>query len=187
MLKTVKSRSLVAAAVGACLIALTQPPVVANAASATARNSTMSVTSATLRVFAADTMTASSTGTAYVVNINKSTPKTFYIRNTGTLTSTSFSFTITLSNTGAKISSLYRCNVGVYFGTTLKKCGPTNVSGTGIITAPVKPLYIGSQTLTLAPGGWVAFQIDLDTTCDMTFNVSANIANISPTGTPFTS
>ena len=188
MISTHKSIFLVSAVVGAFILTLTQPPVVANAAvSATARNSTLFVSTATLRIFAGDTATASSLGSAYVVNVNKSTPKTFYILNSGTLTSTAFTISITLDNTGAKISTLYRCNLNVYFGSTLKKCGPTNLNGTAIVSAATKPPYSTTQSLTLAPGNFYALQIDLDTTCNMTVNVSASTSNMSPTGTPFNS
>lgn len=176
-----KSASLVAAVVGAFILALTQPPVVANAAAkATARNTTMSVTSARLIVFPADTSTASNPSAPYVVAVDKSTPRVFFIRNAGELTTSQFTFTITLDS-GAKISTLHRCNVNVFFSATLKKCGPTSVNATQIVGVATASPYTTTQVLSLAPNTFYAFQIDTDKNCTMIVSTTVSLSNVTGT------
>ena len=174
-----RSASLVAAVVGAFVLALTQPPLVANAAArATAQNTTMNLTSATLRVIAVDTATASLPNAAYSVSISKTATPVFYIRNTGTLTTSAFTFTITLDS-GAKISTLHRCNLNVYFNATAKKCGPTAVAATQLVGSPTASPYTTTQSLTLAPGGFYAFQINTDKNCLLTVSTTVSLSNVT--------
>ena len=174
-----KSTSLVAAVVGALFIALTQPPVAANgAARATSNNNLLTVNSATLQVIAVDTATATLPNATYSVAVNKSNPVIFYIRNTGSLTTSAFTLTISLDS-GAKISTLHRCNVGVYFNATVKKCGPTAIAATQIVGSPTASPYTTNQTLTLAANAFYAFQIDVDKNCTMTVGTLASLSNVT--------
>ena len=89
-----KSASLVAAVVGAVVIALTQPQI-AFATLATARNTTMSVSSGSLIVFASGTQTFVNPANSYNVAVSNGT-KTFFVNNSGNFDVSRFALITTL-------------------------------------------------------------------------------------------
>lgn len=168
-----KGTSLVAAVVGACILALTQPPVADAAISATSNNSTLSVSSGTLRVFATATQTFTSTGVALSTAITNGTAKNFFVNNGGSLSVSRFTMTITLPNS-SNVSAFRRCAVNVSF-TGSNTCA----SGSPVVvTNPVS----GSATtyvLTLPGNGYYAFQIVQNKSGTLGVSTSATLTNVT--------
>ena len=89
-----RSASLVAAAMGALILAPIQPPV-AFATLATAGNTTLAINSGSLIVFASGTQTFVNPANSYNVSVSNGT-KTFYINNSGDFDTAGFALIITL-------------------------------------------------------------------------------------------
>lgn len=167
-----RSASLVAAVVGAFILALTQP-LVATAAPTARTNNTLSISSATLRVFATTTQTYTNTGVALSTSISKGTAKNFFVNNGGSRAVSRFVMTISLPS-NSNVSAFRRCNVNVSFT-------GTNTCASGSPTALTAPVS-GTATnylITLPGPGYYAFQIVQNKTGTLTVNTSANIQYIT--------
>jgi len=147
-----RSASLVAAVVGALILALTQPPA-SFATTAVAKNNTLSVTTRSLIVFATGAQTFTNTGTPYSGIIGNGTVRTFHINNSGTLSVSRFTLTITLP-ANSNISAFRRCAVNVTFTGT-----NTCASGSSTnVTQPVSGVAT-VYSLSLPANGFYSFQI----------------------------
>lgn len=171
-----RSASLVAAVVGAFILALTQPPVAASAARATALNpSQISVSTGSIRVFAADTYTATNPGAGLTTPVINGRAKVFYIINTGDFTLSRFTMTLVLPS-GTVIANFRRCDINVTFISN-------DVCGSGAYTAT--PMSANSATilvLNLPPHTYYAFQIRQNKNTNMLVNISASTAHITDAG-----
>jgi hypothetical protein len=86
---------------------------------------------------------------AALVLSNSATAQNFYIRNTGTVSISSFTITLSYSS-GQGAVTFYHCDLGVAFS------GSSCASGKGkVITA-----QSGSVSLVIPAGSWYAFQLD---------------------------
>jgi hypothetical protein len=147
-----RSTSLVAAVVGAFILALTQPPA-SFATTAIAKNNTLSISSGKLILFASGSQTFTNTGIAYSTTVSNGTVRTFHINNSGNFTVSRFTLTITLPS-NSNVSAFRRCAVGVSFtGTNNCASGSsTNLThpATGVATV---------YTLSLPANSFYSFQI----------------------------
>lgn len=168
-----RSASLVAAVVGAFILSLTQPPVVAQAAVKATSNNVLTVVSGSVKVFATATQTFTSTGVALSIAITNGTAKTFFVNNGGSLSVSRFIMTITLPNS-SNVSAFRRCPVNVSF-TGSNTCA----SGSPVVlTNPVS----GSATtyvLTLPGNGYYSFQIVQNKTGTLGVSTSATLTNVT--------
>ncbi len=172
-----RSASLVAAVVGALVLALTQP-LSASATTAVAKNNTLSISTSSLIVFATGSQSFTNTGIAYNTIIGNGTVRTFHINNSGSLAVSRFTMTITLPAANSNVSAFRRCAVNVSFtGTNTCASGsPVNV------TAPVHNAAT-SYVLPLPASGFYSFQIVQNKAGAMVVSVSASISNVSGTTT----
>ena len=172
MLQIRKRTSLVAAVMGALLIAPIQPPV-ASAAPVSKTNHVLNVSSGSIRVFATNTQTYTSTGAQLSTSVSNGVAKTFFVNNGGSLTVSRFVMTIVLPNS-SNVSSFRRCNVNVAFT-------GTNVCASGSSTLLTNPVS-GSATnyLISLPGpGFYSFQITQNKSGTMTVNTSSNTSFVT--------
>ena len=169
-----KSASLVAAVVSALFIALTQPPV-AMAALATARNTTLPVSSGALIVFASGTQTFVNPGNSYNVAVSNGI-NTFYVNNSGNFSTAGFALIITLPS-GSNVSSFKRCALNVAFigNNTCASGSTTNLSITpGSPTTYMIPLPVNS---------FYSFQISQNKSGTMQVHTYANTSHITNSNT----
>lgn len=168
-----KSTSLVAAVVGALLIALTQPPV-AEAAVKAQSNNTLSVVSGNVVIFATGTQSFTNTGIAYSTILSNGTVRTFHINNSGSLGVTRFTMTITLPASNSNVSVFRRCNLNATFT-------GTNICSSGTSTNVTAPVHNAATvyTLTLPANSFYSFQIVQNKTGSLVVSVSASLANVS--------
>ena len=167
-----RAASLVAAVMGAFILAPIQPPV-ATAAPISKTNHTLSVTTGTIRVFATTTQTFTSTGAQLSTTVANGTPKTFFVNNGGSLTVSRFVMTIGLPNS-SNVSAFRRCNVNVAFT-------GTNVCASGSSTTLATPTS-GAATnyLISLPGpGFYSFQITQNKSGTMTVDTSSNLSFVT--------
>jgi hypothetical protein len=171
MVRTHRKISLVAAVVSVLAITLTQSPI---AAAASARmQQTLSVVSGNVRVFATTTQSFVPTGIALSTSIANGTAKTFFINNSGDLTVSRFTMTITLPN-NSNISSFKRCAVNVSFTAT-------NTCATGSPITLTNPVSDSATVYILStPGpGYYSFQIIQNKTGSLVVATSASLANVA--------
>lgn len=169
-----KSASLVAAVVGAVVIALTQPQI-AFATLATARNTTMSVSSGSLIVFASGTQTFVNPANSYNVAVSNGT-KTFFVNNSGNFDVSRFALIITLPS-GSNVSSFKRCNLNVAFvGNNSCQSG----SSSSVAITPGSPT---TYVIPLPANGFYSFQISQNKSGTMQVHTYANSAFITNTNT----
>ena len=168
-----KSTSLVAAVVGALLIALTQPPV-AEAAVKAQSNNTLSVVSGNVVIFATGTQSFTNTGIAFSTILGNGTVRTFHINNSGTLGVTRFTMTITLPASNSNVSVFRRCNLNATFT-------GTNICSSGTSTNVTVPVHNVATvyTLTLPANSFYSFQIIQNKAGTMIVSVSASLSNVS--------
>lgn len=169
-----KAASLVAAVVSALFIALTQPPV-AMAAVATARNTTMPISSGALIVFASGTQTFVNPQNSYNVAVTNGV-KTFYVNNSGDFGVSRFALIITLPS-GSNVSSFKRCDLNVAF------IGNNSCASGSATTVAITP---GSSTTYLIPlpkNGFYSFQISQNKSGTMQVHTYANSSFITNTNT----
>lgn len=168
-----RSASLVAAAMGAIILAPIQPTN-ANAVSALTHN-VLAVSSGSIRVFATTSQTFTSTGVTLSTSISNGTANTFFVNNGGTLMPMRFTMTISLPKS-ANISSFSRCGLNVAF------------TGAGICASgsPTILTFPGSGSsstyeLPLPGAGFYSFQIVQNKTGTMTVDTLASLSDV-PTG-----
>ena len=168
-----KFTSLVAAVVGALLIALTQPPV-AEAAVKAQSNNTLSVVSGNVVIFATGTQSFTNTGIAFSTILGNGTVRTFHINNSGTLGVTRFTMTITLPASNSNVSVFRRCNLNATFT-------GTNICSSGTSTNVTVPVHNVATvyTLTLPANSFYSFQIIQNKAGTMIVSVSASLSNVS--------
>lgn len=163
------SSTILAAAMGAIIIAPIQP-LIAQGAPTSATMNTLPVSSASLIVFASATQSFTNTGVALNVPISSGSPKTFYINNSGTISINAFAFIVTLPQ-GANVSYFKRCPINVAFigNNTCASGSPTTVSMTpGVAT---------SYVLSLPANSFYSYQIDQSKNGSMIVNTYANTSH----------
>ncbi len=171
MVRTHRNTSLVAAVVGVLVITLTQSPV-AGAASVARTQQTLSVTSGNVRVFATAFQSFTSTGVALNTSISNGAAKTFFINNSGNLTVSRFTMTVTLP-ANSNISAFKRCAVSVSFT-------GTNTCATGSPVTLTNPVSDSSTVYVLStPGpGYYSFQITQNKNGSLIVSTSASLINV---------
>ena len=156
---------------GALLLAPIQPPAEA-ALKATSNNKVLSVAIGTVRVFASDTITATSTNAPLNISLVNGRARTFWINNVGNLSVTRFTLTLSLPN-GTNIASLRRCGVNLSFtGTGICESG-------GYTSMTVPPSTATVVILTIPANSFYSLQIVQNKNTTMTVNTSVNTAYIS--------
>ena len=170
-----KAVSLVAAVMGALLLAPIQPPIASAAIKATANPSTLSVSTGSMAIFAGDSYTATNPFSALITPVINGRAKVFFIKNTGSFGVSRFTLTLSLPN-GTNIANFRRCNINVYF-TANDVCGSGSYTSLSI-TENVATVII----LTLPPNSYYAFQIRQNKNTNMTVSVSASTTNINDAG-----
>lgn len=165
-----RSVSLVAAVMGAIIIAPIQPPR-AEAASALTNNA-LSVSSGSIKVFATTSQTFTSTGVTLSTSIANGTAKTFFVNNGGSLMPMRFTMIISLPKS-ANISSFRRCGLNIAFT-------GANTCASGSSTAITFP-GSGSASIyeLLLPGtGFYSFQIVQNKTGTMTVDTLVSLSDV---------
>jgi len=156
---------------GVALLTPIQSPS-ASAATRGLTNNVVSTASGKIEVFATATQTFTNTGAALSTAISNGTAKTFYVNNSGSLSLTRFTMTITLPNS-SNVASFKRCAVNVAF-TAANTCA----SGTPTtLTNPVS----GSATvyvLSLPASGFYSFQITQNKTGTLGVSTTASLTNV---------
>ena len=172
-----RSASLVAAAMGALLLAPIQPPT-ASATSAVAKNNTLSVTSGSLIVFATGSQSFTNTGIAYSTIVGNGTVRTFHINNSGSLGVSRFTMTITLPAANSNVSAFRRCALNVSFT-------GTNTCATGSPVVVTDPVHNSATTyiLTLPANSFYSFQIVQNKAGSLVVSVTTSLSNVSGTTT----
>ena len=172
-----RSASLVAAAMGALLLAPIQPPI-ASATTAVAKNNTLSVTSGSLIVFATGSQSFTNTGIAYSTIVGNGTVRTFHINNSGSLGVSRFTMTITLPAANSNVSAFRRCALNVSFT-------GTNTCATGSPVVVTDPVHNSATTyiLTLPANSFYSFQIVQNKAGSLVVSVTTSLSNVSGTTT----
>ncbi len=167
-----RSASLVAAAMGALILAPIQPPLASAAARATATNNALTISTGSMAVFAGDSYTATNPFGALITPIINGRAKVFYIKNTGTFGISRFTLTLSLPS-GTAVANFRRCDINTYFSAN-------DVCSTGVYTAlSISANTATSIVLNLPPNSFYAFQIRQNKNTNMTVSVSANSAHIN--------
>lgn len=168
-----RSASLVAAAVGALVIALTQPPV-AEAAVKAQSNNTLSVVSGNVVIFATGSQSFTNPGIAFSTILSNGTVRTFHINNSGSLGVSQFTMTITLPASNSNVSAFRRCNLNATFT-------GTNVCSSGTSTNVTAPVHnqVTVYNLTLPANSFYSFQIVQNKVGNMVVSVSASLSNVT--------
>jgi hypothetical protein len=166
--------TLVAAAMGAAIIAPIQP-LTANATSALAQNNTLSVSSGSLIIFASASQTFTNTGVALSTTVSNGTAKTFFVNNSGSISTNAFAFIVTLPN-NSNVSYFKRCAINVAFT-------GSNTCATGTpITVAMTPGVSTSYVLSLPSNSFYSYQIVQNKSGSMVVNTYANVTH-AVTGT----
>lgn len=170
-----RTASLVAAVMGAFLIAPIQPPIAFAATKATATNSLLSISTGAMAIFAADTYTASNPFGALTTPVINGRAKVFYIKNTGSFGSSRFIITLSLPS-GTAIANFRRCALDVTFIAN-------DICGSGSYTAlSISANSATTFILNIPANSFYAFQIRQNKNTNMTVNVSASSAYINTSG-----
>jgi len=173
MIKKYKKTSFVAAVVSVLAISLTQSPIAGAAASAQTEH-TLTVTSGVVKVFATTTQSFTPTGVTLSAGITNSTT-TFFVNNSGNLTVSQFTMTITLPN-NSNISAFKRCALNVAF-TGANLCA----AGSPITLTQPDSGASGTYTISLSGSGFYSFQITQNKTGTMLVSTSASLQNVVTT------
>ncbi len=170
-----RSASLVAAAMGALILALIQPPIASAAIKATANPSTLSISTGSMAIFAGDSYTATNPFGALITPVINGRAKVFFIKNTGSFGISRFTLTLSLPS-GTAIANFRRCDINTYFSSN-------DVCSLGVYTAlSISANTATSIVLNLPPNSFYAFQVRQNKNTNMTVNVSANSAHINTSG-----
>ena len=170
-----RSTSLVAAAMGALMLAPIQPPIASAALKATANPSTLSISTGSMAVFAGDSYTATNPFGALITPVINGRAKFFFIKNSGSFGVSRFTLTLSLP-AGTSIANFRRCAINVYFSAN-DVCASGSYSSL-TINENVATVII----LDLPPNSYYAFQIRQNKNTNMTVSVSASSANINTSG-----
>ncbi len=166
-----RSASLVAAAMGALILAPIQPPS-AFATTAQAKNSTISISSGKLIIFASGVQTFTNPAAIYTSAVVNGTPKNFFINNSGSFTSSRFAMTISLP-ANSNVSAFRRCNINVAFT-------GTNVCASGSSTTQsITPGSAVTYVLSTTPNSFYCFQLVQNMTGVITVSTSASTSFIT--------
>ncbi len=171
-----RSASLVAAAMGALLLAPIQPPIASAAPRAIATNTPLTVTTSALSVFASDTYTTTVSPGALGTSVVNGRAKVFYVKNGSSSGLSRFTITLTLP-VGTAIANFRRCDLNINFiANDLCESGSYS---------PVSIAANASTTLVLniPAGSFYAFQIRQNKNTTMTVNISVNTAHITTSTT----
>jgi hypothetical protein len=168
--------SLVAAVMGAFLLAPIQPPMASAAIKATANPSTLSISTGSMAVFAADTYTATNPFGALTTPIINGRAKVFYLINGGNYGTSRWTITLTLP-AGTNIQNFRRCDLNVNFTAN-------DICGSGSYTA----LTISASTATtfiinLPAGSFYALQLRQNKNTNLLVSVSVSSAFRTGAGT----
>ncbi len=170
-----RSASLVAAAMGALILAPIQPPIASAAIKATANPSTLSISTGSMAIFAGDSYTATNPFGALITPVINGRAKVFFIKNTGSFGISRFTLTLSLPS-GTAIANFRRCDINTYFSSN-------DVCSLGVYTAlSISANTATSRVLNLPPNSCYAFQVRQKKNTNMTVNVSANSAHINTSG-----
>jgi hypothetical protein len=157
---------------GALILAPIQPPIAFAALKATATSNALTISTASMAVFAGDSYTATNPFGALVTPIINGRAKVFFIKNTGNLGISRFTLTLSLPS-GTVVSNFRRCDINSYFSAN-------DVCSTGVYTAlSISANTATSIVLNLPPNSFYAFQIRQNKNTNMTVSVSANSAHIN--------
>ena len=166
------STSLVAAVMGALLLAPIQPPIAYGAPTARSVN-TQSISTGSVRIFATTTQSYVSTGIALSTSVTNGAAARFFLNNGGSLTVSRFVMTINLPP-ASTVATFKRCPLGASF-TGVSSCS------SGSPTTLANPVS-GSATnyLISLPGpGFYAFQIIQNKNGTMTVNTSGSLQYVT--------
>ena len=170
-----RSASLVAAAMGALILAPIQPPVASAAARATVTNNALTISTGAMAVFAGDSYTATNPFGALVTPVINGRAKVFFIKNGGNFGISRFVLTLSLPS-GTSIANFRRCPINTYFSAN-------DVCSSGVYTAmTISANSATTIVLTLPPNSYYAFQIRQNKNTNMTVSVSANSSHINTSG-----
>lgn len=170
-----RTASLVAAVMGAFLLAPIQSTTSSSAAQATANPSTLSLSTGSMAIFAGDTYTATNPFTALTTPIVNGRAKFFYIINSGNFGISRFTVTLTLP-AGTAIANFRRCGLNIDFVAN-DSCGSGSYTSL-TISANAAATFI----LTLPPGSFYALQLRQNKNTNLIVNISANSAHINTSG-----
>lgn len=168
--------SLVAAAMGALLLAPIQPPIANAAPRAIATNAPLTVTTSALSVFASDTYTTTVSPGALGTSVVNGRAKVFYLKNGSSSGLSRFTITLTLP-VGTAIANFRRCDLNINF-----------IANDLCESGSYSPVAISANTsttlvLNIPAGSFYAFQIRQNKNTTMTVNISANTAHITTSTT----
>lgn len=163
--------SLVAAVVGALILALTQPSA-SYATSATAKNTTLSVSTGSLILFASATQTYTNTGIQFTTIVSSGNRKNFYVNNSGSFSLSRFTMKITLPPSSS-VSTFRRCNINVNFS------GPSTCASGSTTNVSITPGSTVTYTLPTTPNSFYVFQIIQNKNGAMNVDVTASTAYIT--------
>ena len=171
MKRNARTASLAAVAMGVMIIAPIAAPL-ASAATTAATSNVLSVSSGTVRVFATAAQSFTNTGVALSTSISNATAKNFFINNSGSLSMSRFTLTITLPNS-SNVSAFRRCNLNVSFtGTNTCASGSPTV-----VTNPVSGSAT-NYTLSLPANSYYSFQIVQNKTGTLTVATLASLTYV---------
>lgn len=170
-----RTASLVAAVMGAFLLAPIQPPIATAAVKATANPSTLSISTGSMAIFAGDSYTATNPFGALITPVINGRAKVFFIKNTGDFGVSRFTLTLSLP-AGTNIANFRYCAINVYF-TANDVCGSGSYS-----SLTINENVATAIVLSLPPNSFYAFQIRQNKNTNMTVSVSASTANINDAG-----
>ncbi len=170
-----RTASLVAAVMGAFILAPIQPPIAASAAKATAFPNQLSISSGSIQVFAADSYTATNPFAGLTTPVVNGRAKIFYIHNQGDFELSRLTMTLVLPS-GTAIANFRRCANNVTFISN-------DVCGSGSYTSvSISANTATTLVLNLPPNSYYAFQIRQNKNTNMLVNVSASTAHITDAG-----
>jgi hypothetical protein len=170
-----RTASLVAAVMGAFLLAPIQPPIASAAVKATANPSTLSISIGSMAIFAGDSYTATNPFGALITPVINGRAKFFFIKNTGSFGVSRFTLTLSLP-AGTNIANFRYCSINVHFTAN-------DICGSGSYSAlTINENVATAIVLSLPANSYYAFQIRQNKNTNMTVSVSASTANINDAG-----
>ena len=171
-----QAASLVAAVMGALVLAPIQSPMAFAAIEAKTSN-VLTLSSGTLRVFATSNQTFVSPGIELSTPVSNGTARNFFVNNGGTLGVSRFTMTITLPN-NSNVSTFRRCPVNVSFT-------GTNTCASGSPTTLTNPTSGAATSYLLALSGsdFYSFQIVQNKTGTMSVSTSSSLSHVSGAAT----
>jgi hypothetical protein len=166
----IMNKSSRAALISTLSILISLSPWISSGAQASPRAAATGVTSTTGSARFIAYATTSPTGvnpTAALVLSNSSSAQYFYIRNTGTISISAFTITLSYSS-GPGTVTLFHCDQGVAFS------GSSCVSGNGKVSISQS----GSVSLVLPSNSWYAFELNPKNSVTPTVSISVSSSQI---------